>query len=151
MPKVEKERGPRRGHWGEPYPQPNVLSRSAEKAERMARTVRDTVVESASAVVATASLPSGGSVALDTLLGWDSNSSNDGYDQGHWNPVTDPRPAMRQRLTEMTTVTWGRMKINFNRLLEQMTAVLSRGPRLLAGKQNSPLSTLISSLSTTLI
>ena len=120
MPK--EERTPRRGRY-------------AESALRTAAVG----VESISFAAAVARLPLEGPVAQDTSLGWDSNSSNDGYPQGQWNPVTDPRPSMRERLSEMTTVTWGRMKINFNRLLEQMTAVLPRPPRLLAGKQNSPL------------
>jgi len=117
MPK--ERRTPSRGHWGEPYPQPNALSRSAEKAERVARTVLDTVVESASAVAAIARLPSGGPVAHNTLLGWDSNASNDGFEQGHWNAVTDPRPSSWESVTTLAGVTWGELKQRYNDLVRQ--------------------------------
>ena len=119
MPKVES---PRRGRY-------------AQSA------IRNAVGESASFTAAIARLPFEGPVAHDTLLAWESNGSNDGYPQGHWNPVTDPGPTIRERLSQMSTVTWGQMKVNFIRMLEQATAVLPRRrtpSRLLAPRSPDP-------------
>ena len=61
-----------------------------------------------------------GTVALDTLLGWDSNASNDGYEQqGQRNPVTDPRPSSWESVTTLAGVTWGELKQRYNDLVRQ--------------------------------
>ena len=79
-----------------------------------------------------------GPVALSTLLGWDSNSSNDGYEQGHWNPVTDPRPSMWENVSTLAGVKWGELKQRYNDLVRQNLPRLKKARSLLAHASGLP-------------